>query len=239
MSDYDHGPYTPPSERPLAFDRRPAERRRGPFPATLVLSALVLAGLVGGVAFIYRHGVRQSGPPPVVGTSVADIKTPAPAAPPADNEALTIDKDDADTSAPPTFAPPPEAPQPRPVQAVTQPPPPPPPPPTATAAPSGHPLSIAALADAASASGPAASQPGAESWVQIGAFSSPALADQEWTALAKLEPAAMAGKGKKVEPFEKDGENLYRTYITGFSDRSEAETFCGRLKADGRSCLIK
>jgi hypothetical protein len=86
----------------------------------------------------------------------------------------------------------------------------------------------------------AASDLGGGDTVQIGAFSSPALADKAWTAIAKLDPAAMAGKGKKVEAFTKeDGESLYRTYITGFSDRTMAEGFCAQLQADGKTCLVK
>ena len=90
-------------------------------------------------------------------------------------------------------------------------------------------------APAATAPAPA---PGA-GWVQIGAFSSSALADKGWGDLVMIEPAAMAGKGKKVETVSKDGKTFYRTYVTGFSSREGAQAFCDRLKAVGKSCFVK
>ena len=39
----------------------------------------------------------------------------------------------------------------------------------------------------------------------------------------------MAGKGKKVEPLSRDGTALYRTSITGFASRQEAEALCDRI----------
>jgi hypothetical protein len=115
MSDYERGPYTPPSDR-LAFDRRQPERGGGPAPVTLIVSALVLAAIVGGVFLVYRGGIRHKGAPTAVGVPLADIKSPAPtgesvnAAP----AALVIDKSDASANAAPAFAPPPEEPLPRP-----------------------------------------------------------------------------------------------------------------------------
>jgi len=57
--------------------------------------------------------------------------------------------------------------------------------------------------------------------------------------VAQLEPAAMKGKGKKVEPLTRDGKDLYRTSITGFASRDAAEAFCGKLKAAGKDCIVK
>ena len=75
--------------------------------------------------------------------------------------------------------------------------------------------------------------------VQIGAFSSAALADKGWNDAAKIAPGATAGKGKKVEAIQKDGATLYRTAVTGFATRAEAEAFCGQLKAAGKSCFVR
>jgi hypothetical protein len=78
MSDHDRGAYTPQTDEPLAFDaRRPSERR--PVPMTLIGSAVVLVLLIGGVALVYRGGVRgkDEGPRPV-GQPVMSVKT-APA----------------------------------------------------------------------------------------------------------------------------------------------------------------
>jgi len=84
---------------------------------------------------------------------------------------------------------------------------------------------------------PAASSGGA--LVQIGAFSSNALADKGWKDIAAAFPSQMAGKAKRVEPLAKDGSTLYRTSVTGFSDKASAQAFCQQLKAAGRACFVK
>jgi cell division protein FtsN len=75
--------------------------------------------------------------------------------------------------------------------------------------------------------------------VQIGAFSSQALADRSWDQAAGLAPGQMAGKGKRVAPLAKNGATLYRTSITGFSTRAEAEGLCAKLTAAGRTCFVR
>lgn len=80
---------------------------------------------------------------------------------------------------------------------------------------------------------------GTMAMVQIGAFTSPALADKGWRDAAAIAPGAAAGKGKKVEPVVKDGVTLYRTLVTGFPTRAEAAAFCERLKAASKSCFVK
>lgn len=83
------------------------------------------------------------------------------------------------------------------------------------------------------ASGPAVASGGAS--VQIGAFSSQALADKEWAAAVKTAP----GKGKRVEAVPKNGGTLYRTTVTGFGSRADATAFCDKLKAAGKACFVK
>ena len=76
--------------------------------------------------------------------------------------------------------------------------------------------------------------------IQIGAFSSKALADAGWNAAAGAAPGGMAGKGKRVVPVTKaDGTTLYRTSITGFSSHAEAVALCAKLKAAGESCFVR
>jgi cell division protein FtsN len=260
MSDYDRGPYTPHSER-LAFDPRQPVRGGGPAPVTLIVSALVLIAIVGGVFFVYRHGVRHRGAgPAVVGAPLGAIKTPA--GPEASNGApppqLVIEKTGPDNAAP-AFAPPPEEPLPRPTATATATAAPPPKPvamtkPAAIPAPAPKPaakpaqtLTIASIVAGAGAAKsppkpaatPAPAPVAAGSWVQIGAFSSAALADKGWSDVAKLDPDAMKGKGKKVEPVTAGDKSLYRTYITGFASRDAAAAFCGTLKAAGKACFVK
>jgi hypothetical protein len=282
-----------PTERPLAFDGYAASPRRGPAPVTLIVSLLVLASVGGGVAYLYRGGVRApDGPPEPVGAPLRDVRVAAPPqAPTADPAAgLSIYKDDPNaTPAAPAFVPPPEQPAPRPVlaspaAALTA-------APTATAVPivaavpaksapsapvvaamasttprAPAPAAVAArpaklakpaakspsidtlLADSApdpATPAPAvtkrASPPKAGGYaVQIGAFSSPALADKSWNAVAGMAPSAMAGKGKRVAQITKtDGTILYRTAITGFGSREDAEALCAKLAAAGRTCFVR
>lgn len=88
----------------------------------------------------------------------------------------------------------------------------------------------AALAQAPKAAGGAAA-------VQIGAFSSQALADSEWAKAVKTSGGA--GKGKKVEAVQKGSSTLYRTQVTGFASRADAAAFCDKLKAAGKNCFVK
>ena len=75
--------------------------------------------------------------------------------------------------------------------------------------------------------------------VQIGAFSSQELADKSWTSAAGVAPGAMAGKGKRVAQVTKDGATLYRTAITGFDSRADAQALCAKLTAAGRTCFVR
>lgn len=301
-----------PTERPLAFDGYEARPRRGPPPVTLMLSLLVLAAVGGGVAYLYRGGVRApDGPPEPVGAPLRDVRVAAPPqAPTADPAAgLSIYKDDPNAApGSPAFVSPPEQPMPRPVPpAVAA--------PTANAsvptpvlaapgklpAAAGAPV-VAAMAQApgtgsttssattvkpaksvkaptidtllAAAPGPVAApraetaaaapsrrvdmasaatnqaatatglaakhaNPAGGYVVQIGAFSSPALADKEWSSAAGLAPGSMAGKGKRVAQITKDGATLYRTAITGFDTREQAQAVCAKLAAAGRACFVR
>ncbi|USQ97771.1 cell division protein FtsN [Caulobacter sp. RL271] len=85
---------------------------------------------------------------------------------------------------------------------------------------------------------PVASTTGPAS-VQIGALSSPALADKAWTDATRLAPGLAAGKGKKVEAIDKNGTTLYRTSVTGFASREAAKAFCEAISASGKSCFVK
>jgi hypothetical protein len=131
------------------------------------------------------------------------------------------------------------------------------PPVASTPAKPAKPMSIASLTDDAMAQKPAVKPPPAPpvapvaiattaaapspggGWVQIGAFSSAALADKGWNDIAALAPAGMSGKGRKVEPVSKDGKTFYRTYVTGFPSRDAAQAFCDKLKASGKACFVK
>ncbi|MCK5910316.1 MAG: SPOR domain-containing protein [Caulobacter sp.] len=261
MSDPHRGAYTPPTDAPLSFDARQPVRGARPLPMTLIISAVVLVTLVVGVALVYRGGIRDpNAPPPAVGTQVAEMKAPPPANSQPQDPAAGLQiyhSEDAQPSA--TFAAPPETPQPRPavplptapVQTAALP----PAKPAAAAPtieslatdavapkPAPKPVQVAAATPApkpvAAAPKPAATATGPAS-VQIGALSSPALADKAWTDAVRLAPGLAAGKGKKVEAIDKNGATLYRTSVTGFPNREAAKAFCEAISASGKSCFVK
>jgi cell division protein FtsN len=107
-----------PTDRPLAFDGRDYAPRRGPAPVTLIVSLLILAGVGGGVFYLYRGGVRApSGAPAPVGSPVGDVRVAAPpqAQTPDPAAGLSVYKDVPNSvPAAPSFVAPPEQPAPRP-----------------------------------------------------------------------------------------------------------------------------
>ena len=88
---------------------------------------------------------------------------------------------------------------------------------------------------------PVATLPAAKGnvYIQIGAFSTAALADKGWSDIAKAFPKPMSGKTKSVVPLSKDGGTLYRTAIGGFASKADADAFCASLKAAGKTCFVK
>jgi len=268
MSDHERGAYTPPhADAPLSFDPRQPVRGARPIPLTLILSVLVLAALVAAIFWFYQSGVRQAGDAPqAVGAPVAGMKEAAKAdAQPQDPAAgLQIYRSDGDepletVPAAPTFTPPPETPQARPTTpvVVTQAPPvktaPPPaataqalkpaiaaaaPPPAAKPAPPPAQEVAAAPPPEKEAAAPAPkAAPSGGARVQVGAVSSTALADKAWSDAVAAAPGLAAGKGKSVEKIE--GGSLYRTFVTGFGSRADAQAFCARLQAAGKSCFVR
>lgn len=260
MSDPERGAYTPPTDAPLSFDARQPVRGSRPAPLTLIVSAVVLILLVIAIVLFYRSGTRQAGDAPaVVGAPVAEMKAlpPAEAQPedPAAGLQIYQSEDSATIPTAPNFTPPPEAPAarptPMPTAPITQVPLPPPSAPLATPAPKAAALppapAVKAPAAPAAAPTPAAKAPatpapkaaaGAAA-VQIGAFSNQAQADKGWDDAARVAPGLIAGKGKSVERIERNGSTLFRTSVTGFGSRGDAQAFCDALKAAGKNCFVK
>ncbi|HEY3798335.1 MAG TPA: SPOR domain-containing protein [Caulobacteraceae bacterium] len=76
-------------------------------------------------------------------------------------------------------------------------------------------------------------------WIQIGAYSSAALADKGWEDVAHLAPDQMAGKGKRVQQVSVNGKTFYRAYVTGFYSSAAAGAFCDDLKSAGHACIVR
>jgi len=245
MSDHDRGAYTPPTDSPLSFDARRPVRGGGGGSSILLISAVILLVLiVGAGVWLYRDGLRGADDAPqpvgaaVEAAKVAPKASDQPAADPA--AGLTIHTDDGGIAGEPTFAPEPEPVLPRPAPTTT--------PTTAElrpAAPATMPATppkpvvpVAAAPKPATQTPPPVAASGA-AMVQIGAFSSQALADRGWNEAAAVSPGMAAGKGKQVETVERDGKTLFRTSVTGFASRADATAFCDRLKAAGKSCFVR
>ena len=234
----DRGAYTPPTDDDLPFNRGGYDARRAGGgaggskapPMTLIISAVVLLLLIIVVVVYYRAGPRSSNDaPPAVGTPVVQMKADAPLeAQPIDPEAGidVYDAAEAPTTAP-TFTPPPETAQPRPA-----------PRPTGTTAPVAPRVTPAPPP-------PARTEPrtpatvGGTSGVQIGAFSTPSLADREFAAMVGRYPQFTAGAEKRVqEVTASNGSTVYRTTVTGLS-RDQATGLCSAIKAAGGDCFVR
>ncbi|WP_439476271.1 SPOR domain-containing protein [Brevundimonas sp.] len=233
----DRGAYTPPTDDDLPFNRGGYDARRAGGggaakapPMTLIISGVVLLVLIIAVVVYYRAGPRSSNDaPPAVGTPVVQMKADAPLeAQPIDPEAGidVYDAAEAPTTAP-TFTPPPEVAQPRPA-----------PRPAGTTAPVA-PRPTPVTPPAAKTEPRAPATVGGTSSVQIGAFSTPSLADREFAAMVGRYPQFTAGADKRVqEVTASNGSTVYRTTVTGLS-RDQATGLCDAIKAAGGDCFVR
>jgi len=237
---HDRGAYTPPTDDDLPFNRGGYDARRSGGggggakapPMTLIISGLVLLILIIAVVVYYRAGPRSSNDaPPAVGTPVGEMKVEAPLdAQPVDPEAgIDVYSDvEAPTTAP-TFTPPPETVQPRPAPVTVE--------ATPRPAPIAPTRGGPAIVPAPKAE-PAPSA-GGTSGVQIGAFSTPGLADREFTAIVGRYPRFTGGADKRVqEVTASNGATVYRTTVTGLS-REQATGLCNAIKAAGDDCFVR
>ena len=245
----DRGAYTPPTDDDLPFNRGGFDARRAPPskapPVTLIVSAAVLLVLIVIVVLVYRSGLRSSQDvPPAVGTPVGQLKVEAPidAQPVDPNADVQVYRGSAEpTTAEPQFAPPPEEVQPRPAPKALPPTEsqlPPAPRPVPAAAPADRPAPTPSAPATPAPAAPAAAATGTSA-VQIGAFSSTAIADREYAAVAGRFPQFARGAQKRVqEVTAANGSTVYRTTFYGLS-RERAQAFCAAIKAGGRDCLVR
>jgi len=232
----DRGAYTPPTDDDLPFNRGGFDARRAPPakapPVTLLVSAGVLLVLIIAVVLFYRSGLRSStDAPPAVGTPVAQMKVEAPLeAQPVDPEAGVGLYDEApETTTAPEFAPPPETQLPRPAPRPIE---------TAEAAPPERPA-VPTPRPVAETPAPVATGSGGSAAVQIGAFSSTAVADREYAAVAARFPSFARNATKRVqEVTASNGSTVYRTTFTGLS-AADARSFCAAIQAGGGDCLVR
>jgi hypothetical protein len=223
----DRGAYTPPTDEELPFRRGGGgyDARRsgagGP-PVTLMVSAGVLLLLIIVVVIYYRAGARGSeDAPPAIGTPVGELKVEAAedAQPIDPAEGIAVYDEAEPLVTAPTYVPPPEAIQPnaRPAEA-------------ATPAPAPTPARPAERPPVAA---------GGNSSVQIGAFSTPGLADSEYGRIVGRYGQFTEGAVKRVqEVTSSSGSTLYRTTVSGLS-RDQAQGLCDAIKASGGDCIVR
>lgn len=221
----ERGAYTPPTDEDLPFRRGGGgyDARRsgvgGP-PVTLIISAAVLLLLIIVVVLYYRAGPRGSeDAPPAIGTPVGELKVEAAedAQPVDPAEGIAVYDEAEPLVTAPTYVPPPEAIQPnaRPAEAAT----------VAPARP--QPVERPTVAAGGSSS------------VQIGAFSTPGLADSEYSRIVGRYSQFTQGAVKRVqEVTSSSGSTLYRTTVSGLS-REQAQGLCDAIKASGGDCIVR
>jgi hypothetical protein len=103
----------------------------------------------------------------------------------------------------------------------------------------GKPVATAAGPKSIDAALASASQVTGGPVVQIGAFSSAALSDQGYADVSKIMVGQMGGKAKHVMPVDHGGATLFRTWVSGFGSRAQAEAFCAALKSHSKPCFVK
>ncbi|WP_342075510.1 SPOR domain-containing protein [Yoonia sp. SS1-5] len=103
----------------------------------------------------------------------------------------------------------------------------------------------AAVAEAAPTPAPAAQEmaisteafaPGT-SLVQLGAFRTPELANDEWTRLQSRFGQLMGDHARVIQVSTQSNGTWYRLRASGFADRAEAKRFCAALEAEGAGCI--
>ncbi|RZJ96348.1 MAG: SPOR domain-containing protein, partial [Brevundimonas sp.] len=130
-------------------------------------------------------------------------------------------------TATPTFVPPPEAVQPRPLPKAEP-----------AAPPVIRPAPPAATTPAPETAEPAPAA-GGTSGVQIGAFSTPAIAEREYGQIVARYPSLTRGATRRVqEVTSSSGSTLYRTTVTGLS-RDQATGLCTAIKSAGGDCIVR
>ncbi|MDX8349732.1 SPOR domain-containing protein [Cognatiyoonia sp. IB215446] len=73
--------------------------------------------------------------------------------------------------------------------------------------------------------------------VQLGAFTSPSLAAQEWDRLEGRFGELMTGHDRVIQVSNQSSNTWYRLRASGFADRAEARRFCAALSAEGAECI--
>jgi len=182
-------------------------------------------------------------PTPATPPAIAQVPTPAPVpAPPTSSvTSSSIPAPPAVASAPSpaaavTQSPPTETPAPQ-VTAVTPPPPPPPPPSRPATTVTANPPPSSAPATASGERVPA--ELAGHGWfVQLGAVSSTAAAQAEWTRLKRVQSDVLASLSANAVRVERGGAVLYRIEAGPLADADTASRLCRSLQQRHVACIV-
>ncbi|RJE79514.1 SPOR domain-containing protein [Paracoccus sp. JM45] len=73
--------------------------------------------------------------------------------------------------------------------------------------------------------------------VQVGAFDSSAIAQNQWARLSGKNSSLFSGKSPVIQQHDSNGRSFWRLRVAGFGSLSEARQFCSALKTSGTDCL--
>ncbi|MGY3436958.1 MULTISPECIES: SPOR domain-containing protein [unclassified Marinovum] len=97
---------------------------------------------------------------------------------------------------------------------------------------------IPASAPVAAAEAPvAANLPVGTRLVQLGAYESASIAEQEWARISGKFDSFFDGKARVVQKAQSGGRTFYRLRAHGFDDLADARRFCAALVAERADCI--
>lgn len=73
--------------------------------------------------------------------------------------------------------------------------------------------------------------------IQLGAFDSPSIADQQWRKMLGRHGDLLGGKRELIQKAQRGGRTFYRLRAVGFDSSNEAKSLCSALTARGTACL--
>ena len=79
---------------------------------------------------------------------------------------------------------------------------------------------------------------GHQAVVQLAAVTSEEAAHTEWQQLSKRMPDLLNGRQPNYSRTERDGHAFWRVRTTGFTDVTQARTFCEHVRAKGGGCSV-
>ena len=74
--------------------------------------------------------------------------------------------------------------------------------------------------------------------IQLGAFRSEAIANEQWDALKTRNGDLLAGRGRVITPVVSGGRKLYRLRAGPFGKIEEASALCRAMDARGEACIV-